>query len=163
MAAPRNDKDFQQKHVGRPLKFKTAKELQAKIDDYFDWCDNRIRTTIDRDGNEKTYNFAAPYTMAGLAYFLDIERQTLVNYSHREPFFDTVARARARIAMDLETRIIESRTPQGGMFLAKNNFAYVDESRQTIDGNLKTSSELTPEAQAILAKASRAKDGPTKS
>jgi hypothetical protein len=66
MVAPKNDKDFQKEFAHRPLKFKTAKELQAKIDEYFDECDNRIKTVVDRDGNESTFNWAAPYTIAGL-------------------------------------------------------------------------------------------------
>lgn len=114
---------------------------------------------MTKNGEEVTYNNPAPYTMAGLARFLDIERQTLVNYSNREPFFDTVARARARVQEDLETRIMESRTPQGGIFLAKNNFAYVEETKQTLNASVHTDNELSLEAQAILAKASRSERG----
>lgn len=156
MAAPKNDKPFQKAHVGRPLKFKTAKELQDKIDEYFEWADARIRTTVDKDGNEKTYNWPAPYTISGLAYFLDIDRKTLLNYTNKEPFFPTIARARARIEQDLETRLYESRTPQGVMFGMKNNFAWVDESKQTIDAKVESSTELSPEAAAVLAKAAKA-------
>lgn len=163
MAAPRNNKPFQQEHVGRPLKYKSVKELQARIDEYFDWCDNRIRTTVDSNGNERTYNWPAPYGMAGLAHYLDVDRKTLTNYSNREPFFPTIARARARIEADIETRMAESRNPQGLIFLAKNNHEYVDESKSTIDAKVESKNELTPEALAVLAKASRAKDGTTKS
>lgn len=158
MAAPKNDKPFQEEYAHRPLKFKTADELEAKIQEYFDWCDNRIKTFYsDKTNQEVTYNNPAPYTMSGLAFFLDVDRRTLVNYSKREPYFPLIARARARIEQDLETRMYESRTPQGLMFGMKNNFTWIDESKSTIEANVKSKTELTPEAAAILAKASRAK------
>ncbi|MEC5150881.1 terminase small subunit [Cryobacterium sp. GrIS_2_6] len=162
MVAPKNGKPSQQAFIGRPLAFKSDKELQAKIDEYFAYCDNRIKTFYsDKTMDEVTYNNPAPYTMAGLAYFLDIDRKTIVNYSKRDEYFPTIARARAKVQDDLETRIMESRTPQGGIFLAKNNFAYVDESKQTLDANVTSTNELSPEALAVLSKASRADHGVT--
>lgn len=160
MSAPQHK--LAKEHEGRPLVFKTVADLEAKIREYFDWCDGRTRTTYDKDGNEKSYVWGAPYGMAGLAYFLDVDRKTITNYSHRDKYFPALAQARARIEADLEQRIIESRTPQGGIFMAKNNFGYVDETKQTFNGNLTTTNELTPEAAAILAKASRS-DGTTES
>jgi hypothetical protein len=58
--------------------------------------------------------------------------------------------------------MIESRTPQGAIFVAKNNFEYVDETKTKFDGNLNTTNQLSPEAQAVLAKASRSGDAATK-
>lgn len=161
MAAPKHK--LATNPVGKPLAFKTVKELDDKIEEYFDWCDNRIRTTVDKDGNEKTYTWPAPYTMSGLAYYLDIDRKTLVNYSHKEDYFPTIKRARARVEQDLETRLLESRTPVGVIFNLKNNFSWVDESKQTLDANVTSTNELSPEALAVLSKASRADHGTTES
>lgn len=156
MSAPKHK--LAQDHARRPLAFKTVKELQDKIDEYFAYCENRIRTTVDKDGNEKTYNWPAPYTMSGLAYYLDVDRRTIINYTHKEPYFPAIARARARVEQDMETRLYESRTPQGQIFGLKNNFTWIDESKQQIDANISGKTELTPEAAAILAKASRSDD-----
>lgn len=154
----------QTKHPGgRPLKFKTKKELEEKIEEYFTYCANRFRTTIDKEGNEHSYIWPEPYTISGLAVWLDTSRQTLINYEERDEFFDTIARAKQKIEHDLEVRTIESRTPNGGIFVLKNGFGWRDETHSHIEGSLKTSNELTPEAAAVLAKASRAKDGTTKS
>jgi hypothetical protein len=162
MAAPKNSKPSQKAFIGRPLCFANEKVLDEKIAEYFAYCDNRIKTFYsDKTMDEVTYNNPAPYTMAGLAFFLDIDRKTLVNYSKRDDYFPTIARARAKVQDDLETRIMESRTPQGGIFLAKNNFGYVDESKQTLDANVNSTNELSPEALAVLSKASRADNGTT--
>ena len=33
---------------GRPLAFKSVEELQSKIDEYFDFCDNRIQQVYSK-------------------------------------------------------------------------------------------------------------------
>lgn len=150
---------------GRPLLFGSVEELEAKIKEYFEWCDNGFRTEHDPEtGQEKkVVSWPHPYTVSGLASWLGTSRQTLINYEERDQFFDTIKNAKAKIEADNEERAIISRNPGGVIFVLKNNFRWVDESKQTIDGNLKTSQELSPEAAAVLAKASRAKDGTTKS
>jgi hypothetical protein len=148
---------------GQPLKFKSAKELQTRIDDYFDHCDNRYRSKFDTSSNkEVAYLWPEPYTVGGLAVWLGTNRQTLINYEERDDYFDIIKTAKARIEHDLEVRAIEARQPAGTIFVLKNGFNWRDESHQTFHGEIKTSSELTPEAAAILAKASRS-DGTTKS
>ena len=47
--------------MGRPLKYKSAKLLQEKIDEQFKYCDE----------NNK------PYTITGLAVFLDVDREVI--------------------------------------------------------------------------------------
>ena len=50
--------------VGRPKIFNDVKEVEEKINAYFNYCEEKEK----------------PYTMSGLAYYLGISRQTLVNY-----------------------------------------------------------------------------------
>jgi hypothetical protein len=112
---------------GRPLKFKSAKELQAKIDEYFDSCfeevwievvDENKRPTgnwvqlFDHRGNPRVRQ-SRPFTISGLSVHLNTNRQTLLNYEEKEEFFDTITRAKARIEnyteeqlFDKEARII---------------------------------------------------------
>jgi hypothetical protein len=82
---------------GRPLKFKSVKELQKKIDAYFADCDPHAYKYMaydhrrDDDGN-KMYGEEMilvehsgmterkPYTITGLALALDTSRETLLDY-----------------------------------------------------------------------------------
>lgn len=81
---------------GRPLKFKTPEELEAKIEAYYEWAkENKKHITV-----------------TGLAWFLDTNRQTLLDYESedsslfktvpidvRERFIDAIKKAKARIEM----------------------------------------------------------------
>lgn len=132
MAAPKNP-------VGRPLAFKTPEELQAVIEEYFDYCDNRAKTIVDKEGNEITITHPAPYTMSGLARRLKVDRDTLINYSHRDNFSALIRDARDRIQEDVETRLMETKNEKGAIFNLKNNFSWKDKSEQEV-------TNLTPPA-----------------
>lgn len=124
---------------GRPLIFKTPEELAEKIEEYFNHCDNRIQQVYSKkqDAVIEIIN-PEPYTMAGLAYALGIDRETLLNYASRELFFDTVKKGRDKVQMDVERRLMEGQ-PTGAIFNLKNNFGYVD----------KTETDLTSKGESI--------------
>ena len=130
MAAPKEP------NGGRPLKFKTVEELQAVIDEYFEYCDNRIKEVHTKEGDVIGINHPAPYTMSGLARRLYISRDTLVNYSNRELFSDTVRQARDRVQEDVETRLMETTNQAGAQFSLKNNFSWKDKREVEHDVNL---------------------------
>ena len=89
------------KEVGRPLLFKTPKELQEKIDEYFAHCDNRVKEVYNKElGDHIMVSDPEPYTMAGLAWFLGVDRQTILNYEERDGFFGAIKNARARVIYD---------------------------------------------------------------
>jgi len=92
----------------RELKFKTREELQSAIDDYFNTMDGEKR----------------PYSIAGLAYFLNVNRQTIYNYEYRQEFSDIIIRARERCIMYMEEKLMLKGTA-GQIFLAKN-YGYTD-------------------------------------
>lgn len=120
------------KHAGgRPLTFKSVEELQAKIDEYFDYCDNRTREVYNEKLGTITIISPAPYTMSGLSRRLGIERQTLVNYSNKEEFFDTIREARQKVQEDIEIRMMETKNEKGAMFNLTNNFGW--RAKQEID------------------------------
>jgi hypothetical protein len=115
------------------LKFKTAKELEAAIEEYFAWCDNRVRSVyIKEAGDNVPISDPAPYTMSGLAYALGIDRRTLLDYSKRESFFPLVKAARQKVENDVETRLMEGKNQAGAIFNLKNNFAWVDKTEQDV-------------------------------
>jgi len=121
--------------VGRPVKYNTVEELQKIVDEYFDWCDNRVVQGYDNKTNEQfAYASPAPYTMSGLARRLGLSRQGLIEYSNKDEFSDAIKAARDRIHEDVETRLME-RTATGAIFNLKNNFGWKDETKQEINVN----------------------------
>lgn len=97
--------------VGRPRAFKSVEEVKEKINAYFNYCEEKEK----------------PYTMSGLAYYLGISRQTLVNYSNQDQFFDTIKKARDRVQMQLEENALSNKAnPTFTIFNLKNNFDWKD-------------------------------------
>jgi hypothetical protein len=102
---------------GRPLKFTSPEVMQAAIDDYFTKCD---------DNHE-------PYTMSGLAYELDMDRRSLLNYSKKDDFLPTIKKARNRVEVSVEKLMLKSSGVVAGViFNAKNNFDWRDKTEQDI-------------------------------
>jgi len=124
--------------AGQPMKFKSPEEMQAAIDEYFDYCDNRIKQVYDKNsGTVIEVLHPAPYTILGLCRVLEIDRKTLLNYEKRtgyEEFFHTVKKAKAKIAEDVEKRSFEG-SPAGAIFNLKNNFGYKDKTEQDHNHN----------------------------
>jgi len=118
---------------GRPLKFKTVEELQAAIDEYFDYCDNRIKQVHSKEGESYAVANPEPYTMAGLAYKIGLSRQGLIDYASRDEFIDAIKDARARVEADVERRMNDKETFTPGLiFNAKNNFGWKDKTEQEL-------------------------------
>lgn len=108
--------------VGRPKIFNDVKEVEEKINTYFNYCEEKEK----------------PYTMSGLAYYLGISRQTLVNYSNQDQFFDTIKKARDRVQMQLEENALSNKAnPTFTIFNLKNNFDWKD------NNEVKTNVEIT--------------------
>lgn len=97
--------------VGRPRAFKSVKEVENKIKAYFNYCEEKEK----------------PYTMSGLAYYLEVSRQTLVNYSYKDEYFGTIKKARDRVQMQLEENALSNKAnPTFTIFNLKNNFDWKD-------------------------------------
>lgn len=105
--------------AGRPLKFKSAKDLQQKIDDYFAYA----------EANGK------PYSIAAMAVYLDCSRECLYHYANeKEEYSDLVKRAISKCMAQLEERLLDGKqNVTGGIFIAKN-YGYTD--KQEIDQNI---------------------------
>ena len=116
---------------GRPLKFKTVKELQDKIDDYFKVCDETKE----------------PYMITGLALHLDTDRQTLINYTNREEYFDTIKKAKLKVEKAYEKRLIKQ--GRGGDIFALKNFGWTD--RQELVQDIKVTNVADKDQQKKIA------------
>ena len=97
--------------VGRPKIFKSVEEVEEKINAYFKYCEDKDK----------------PYTMSGLAYYLDVDRRTIVNYTKEEEFFSFLKKARDRVQMQLEENaLLNKGNPTFTIFNLKNNFDWKD-------------------------------------
>lgn len=116
-------------NVGRPPKFKSAEEMQEKIDKYFEECDGILAR--DKDGELITNKKGElqyikpphPPTMTGLAFALGFRsRQTLLNYKAKKEFMDTLTCARMRVEVYTEERLFDKDGCNGAKFSLANNF-----------------------------------------
>lgn len=98
------------REVGRPRVFKSVEEVEEKINAYFNYCEEKEK----------------PYTMSGLAYYLGIDRKTLLNYSKNEEYFHAIKKARDKVQMQLEECLYRLGNNSGVIFNLKNNFDWKD-------------------------------------
>lgn len=103
----------------RPNKFKSVEEMQIAIDNYFNECDEKER----------------PYTISGLAYALDTNRQTLLDYQEKDEFTDTIKKAKAKIEQFVEERLFMGSNTAGVIFNLKNNYDWKDKQEIAADVN----------------------------
>lgn len=132
---------------GRPLNFKTNKQLQDKINEYFNLCQGE--PFLDSEGNPVLNKYgeivivnAKPPTVTGLALYLGFNgRQSLMNYQEREEFMDTILRAKSRIEEYAETRLYDKDGCNGAKFNLSNNFGWKE--KQEVEQTGGTDNSLT--------------------
>lgn len=104
-----------EKHAGgRPPKYKTEREINKKINEYFAKCD-----LTDE-----------PYTITGLCIALNITRETLNEYSKNKKFSDTIKKAKLKVENYLEKHLITDNSTTGIIFNLKNNFGWKDKQEK---------------------------------
>ena len=83
----------------------------------------------------------APYTMAGLTYFLGfVEHEGLVRYSHNPEFALTIKKARMRVELQKSEMLTSGKGSTVGLiFDLKNNHGWAD--RQIIDQTVQDNRE----------------------
>lgn len=121
----------------RPKKYETEEELQYVINDYFRSCmkpvlNARQQPVKDPISGDYIFEFIRPFTMSGLAEALDMSRQTLLNYSSDERFFDTIERARRKVERFTEEKLFEKETCNGSKFSLSNNFGWSEKNETKI-------------------------------
>ena len=127
--------------VGRPLKYKTPEEMQAKIDEYFESCFRPV-AILNKDKCE--YKFLKdnegkivkeqykPFTITGLANALGLSRRDLLSYNEKDEFRNTVTRAKSIVEQYAEERLFDRDGNRGAIFSLSNNFkGWAD--KQTIE------------------------------
>jgi hypothetical protein len=121
---------------GKPRKYKTREELQKVVDDYFNTNDSRLKTFVDKDGNETTALVPAPYTISGLARAIGLDRAQIIEYGNNQEYYNVIKDARLRCQADVERRLLETSNQAGAIFWLKNNAGWRDE--QIIDSTNRT-------------------------
>lgn len=129
-----DDKD---KHPGgRPRIFDNPEDLAAKIQDYFFYDEVEERQTgigtVSIPTGKKLPNRRP--TLAGLAYALGIDRQTLYNYAERDEFFDIIKKARCYVEMIYEERLVWD--GQISVIFPLKNMGWKDKTETELSGNL---------------------------
>ena len=90
------------KHMrGRPLLFKTEKELRERMEEYFNKTDIK------------------DWTITGLALHLDTSRETLINYQKKEEYFDTIKKGKDMVEHSYELDL-KHKGNTGSIFALKN-------------------------------------------
>lgn len=130
-----------EKKIGRPLKYKSVKQLQKAIDEYFESCKGELATLedgtpiFDKRGAPVLIGVRPP-TITGLALALGFNsRQSLLNYQEKEEFVDTITRAKSRVEQYTEERLFDKDGANGAKFSLSNNFKGWAEKTE-IDANV---------------------------
>lgn len=165
---------------GRPPKFKTVEELERLLDAYFESCfatrwvkqpatDASGKPVLDAKGDmvmelvEEKYQ-VRPYTVTGLALFLDTTRRTLIDYEQGNydtddiKFSHAIKMAKTKVEQSLEEGILESKNPTGGIFNLKNNFGWKDRNEVDIttkDKEINIDSETKAELKLLREQMAR--------
>jgi DNA invertase Pin-like site-specific DNA recombinase len=105
--------------AGRPKLFKNKEALQEKIDIYKQYLEDSDK----------------PPTIAGLAYYTGIDRQTLYNYKKDAEFFGTIKRFVDWVIMTYEETAITNSS--GGVIFLLKNYGYTDKQEIDINANVK--------------------------
>lgn len=112
-----------------PLRYKSAAEMSAAIEKYFEDCNGHVltdssgKTVYDKNG-EPVIVGAHPPTVTGLALALGFKtRQSLLNYQARsDKFNDIITVAKSRCEEYAERRLYDRDGVNGAKFSLTNNF-----------------------------------------
>ena len=113
---------------GRPPKYRSAKALEKKIDQYFESC--KGHPLIDEMTGKPViykgfpvYEDQRPPTVTGLALALGFAtRASLMDYQGKPQFEEIILRAKSRIEQYTEERLFDRDGSAGARFSLQNNF-----------------------------------------
>lgn len=124
------------KRVGRPRKFKSARDLERKIEAYFDKC--------DQEGD--------PHTITGLALALDTSRRVLCEYERDPEFSNAIKRAKGRCEHWIERNALMGKINPTFAIFALKNYGWSDRQQFEHSGGVSAKIIRVP-AKAPSAKA----------
>ena len=119
---------------GRPPKYATVEELAPRINRYFNSIsyDEVVSNeegvpALDRDGEQITkVVYVSPPSILGMCLFIGLSRETLLEYTNRAGFSDTIKEAKAKVEQYLGDQLSRTTQVAGIIFNLKNNFGWKD-------------------------------------
>lgn len=113
---------------GRPPKYRSAKALEKRVEEYFASCEGR--PLIDEETGKQViwkgqpvYEDRRPPTVTGLALALGFAtRASLIDYQGKPQFEEIILRAKSRIEQYTEERLFDRDGSAGARFSLQNNF-----------------------------------------
>lgn len=120
-----NDEELKHEYLklNSHCKYKTAEELQGKVEEYFLTC----------------YQNQRPYTISGLALWLGLSTQTLRNYEKTygdTEYADIIKIAKQRVEEFAEKSLYENGKTTGAKFVLQNNFGWSDKQDVNLSGEV---------------------------
>jgi hypothetical protein len=141
MAAPKGNK-YAIGNSGRPPKYKTAKALLNKINEYFRNGVEEKEVIIGRGDNRELVKVAVP-TITGLCIYLGFEtRQAFYHLENKDEFSYIIKKARLFIEKHYE-ELLQVGNTTGAIFALKN-MGWIDQNKLDLsntDGTLSLSPE----------------------
>lgn len=111
------------KQIGRPPMFKTAKELQAAIEDYFKNGVKTRKVVVGKGDKQKTINIPI-VTITGLVLHCGFaDRRSFYEYEKKPMFSHTIKTARTLIEQEYEEQLHNGNP---GAIFALKNFGWTD-------------------------------------
>ena len=131
-----NQLDVARAKRGQPPLFSSPKELQDKIDKYFELCEKNDEIPL----------------LSGLAVNLGCDRRTLANYDTRDDYFRIISDAKTRCEYALEKKLVNKETyATGQIFALKNGYGWKEQVEHTGDvGNNTVNQEIVGAFAQIL-------------
>ena len=141
---------------GRPPKYSDPIEFEAAVNRYFDECDNTtIIKQVVQKGEIIPVPTPKPYTMAGLARALEIDRRTLNNYKANDNLFPIISRARERIhEQNVTFALLGIHDSRIANLNLASNFDYVLKTQTEVDATV-TTPEFTDEDREAMRRIAR--------
>ena len=130
MAAPKGNKFAVGANSGRPKIYNSPTKFKNECDGYFEYCLGKYRnkrTKIGMADDKPTYQVVREClrppehpTLTGLALYLGFHcLETFREYEAREEFSSAAKRARLKITMGYEAKLVTGK-PTGSIFALKN-------------------------------------------
>ena len=132
--------------MGRPPKYKTTKELQDAIDDYFKNGIKKRSVVVGPANNKQIVEIEIP-TITGLCYHIGFEsRQAFYHLEKEDKFCYTIKRARLFMEQEYEEQLQVGNTV--GAIFALKNFGWID--KQSLDHSSKDGT-MAPKPNIVVS------------
>ena len=120
--------------VGRPPKYKSADQLQKKIDEYFESGVKKKKVVVGKPSKQEVIEVPI-YTISGLCLFLGFEsRQAFYHLEKNDEFRYTIKKARLFIENEYEGQLQQGNV--AGAIFALKNFGWSDRQDVNVSGNV---------------------------